>query len=278
MPRYTKALLAVLVLLFSIGSANAAEFVRGLVVDRTNNTLWIGLPAPVKAGSVFDISLLPGGKVIARAEVIKSTPDAPFVAEATFEMEDPTAAIPLGAFAEASSRAVTDNIELMGYTPIKTTTTEVNPLSLEAGAFMPTGDLADETTSLWPALEVKYRVAGEPGADLRICLGFTRGEGNFEVLGLPGRRVTRVTPLTVEGRLPLGGRDGGWYAKLAAGGYHIREDRTVGEIAEQTRTTKFGWGAGFGYESARGRSFQVSFRSVPSTDFEGWMFTVGTRF
>lgn len=273
----------VVVLLVSIACISmAGEPVRGLVVDRDGDILWLGLPAPAAKGAVFDVKLVPGGKVIARAEIIDSTPDAPYVARARFAMEDPTAYIPIGAFVEATPDVITDRGDLLyNFREVRAEPAEARRLSLHVGGFVPSDDaLEDETTSVWPAFELKYLIVRSERSEAAIGAGYYQGDGNFEVAGVGGRREVRVFPLTVEVKVRGAGSKckGGWFARVGAGAYYVNDKRRLGSLTNSDNSVEFGWQAGVGYESMSGRFAQVYFVDVADTDFRGAVLSLGSRF
>ncbi|HUV06060.1 MAG TPA: hypothetical protein VMX94_13305 [Armatimonadota bacterium] len=270
----------VMVVLVVCGCSMAGEPLRGLVVDRTDNILWLGLPGPVQAGAVFDVMLVPGDKVIARAEVIECTPDAPYVARARFAMEDPSAFIPVGAYVEAVSEVIADRDRPCGYKAVRVGPRKPNPLQLQAGLFFPTkGDLGDETSDTWPAFQLSYRVAASECSETSIGVGYLHGDGDFTIGGIAGRRDFRVFPVTLDVKT-RGARsaDKRWFVRVSLGAYLIDDERTLGGVTSSESDTAFGWQVGFGYESRSGRSAQIHYVDVSKTDFRGVVFTLGARF
>ena len=266
-----------MILLLVSGLSVADEPVRGLVVDRSDGILWLGLPGPVQAGAVFDVMLVPGDKVIARAEVIECTPDVPYVAKAKFAMEDPSAFIPVGAYVEAVSEAIADRDQPLGYKAIQFEPRKPNPLQFQAGLFFPSnGDLGDETSDAWPAFQLSYRVGASERCETGIGVGYYHGDGDFEIGGIAGERDFRVLPVTVD--VKIRGARKGWFLRLGAGAYMIDDERTFGGVTDSTSVTTFGWQAGFGHESKSGRLAQIHYVDVSKTDFRGVVFTLGARF
>ena len=267
----------VMVLLLASGCSMAEEPVRGLVVDRSDGILWLGLPGPVRAGAVFDVKLVPGDEVIARAEVIECTPDAPYVARAKFAMEDPSAFIPVGAYVEAVSEVIADRDQPPGYKAIQFHPKAPNPLQFQAGLFFPSnGDLGDETSDTWPAFQLSYRAAASDCSETSIGVGYFHGDGDFTIGGIAGKRDFRALPVTVD--MKIRGARKGWFVRLGVGAYLIDDERTLGGVTDSTSVTTFGWQAGFGYESKSGRLAQIHYVDVSKTDFRGVVFTLGARF
>ena len=269
-----------MILLLVSGISVADEPVRGLVVDRSDGILWLGLPGPVRAGAVFDVKLVPGDKVIARAEVIECTPDVPYVARARFAMEDPSAFIPIGAYVEAVSEVIADRDQPLGYEAIQFEPRKPNPLSFQAGLFFPSnGDLGDETSDVWPAFQLSYRAGASGCCETSIGVGYYHGDGDFEIGGIAGERDFRALPVTVDMKIRGARRaDRGCFLRLGVGAYLIHDERTFGGVTGSDSVTTFGWQAGFGYESKSGRSVQVYYTDVSKTDFKGVVFSLGARF
>ena len=271
-------LLAIIALL-PVGGLMADGPVRGLVVDRGEKILWLGLPAPVHKGAVFDVMLLPGSPVIARAEAIDCTPDAPYVARAKFVMEDPHAFIPIGAYIEAAENVPADRDQPGSYRSVTLGPEGINPLSFSLGLFFPSdSDIRDETASGWPAAKINYRISGGERSGFSVGLGYLHADGDFEVGSLSGSREFLVVPLTVDAKLQSQTKKSGWFARVGAGAYYVRDERRVGVVAEKTSVTTFGWQAGIGYESKGGGFFEVSYTDVAKTDFKGTVFSLGARF
>jgi len=255
----------------------AEEPLRGLVVDRGDDVLWLGFPSAAQKGMVFNVMLVSGGEAIARAEVTEATPDAPYVAKASFKMLDKKAFIPVGAYVEATKIPVADRDETPGYHGVALGPKGLNPLSFQVGAFFPTEDaLSDETDQAWPAVQLEYMICRK--SSISIGLGFYGRGGNFEVGGIAGERNIQVYPVTVNAKLKLSGEDrNGWFGKVGAGAFIVNDERTLGGITEKTNTTTIGWQAGIGYES-KGRSAQLSYVDGRQQDFKGISLTLGARF
>ncbi len=265
-----------------VWAGEVSQPVRGLVVDRSDGVLWLGLPAPAKRGAVFDVMLLPGDKVIARAEVVASTADPPYVAKARFVLEDPRAFIPVGAYVEATEEVIArDRDEIRGFREVRLEPRGVNPLSFNIGAFYPSdGDFRDETGDLWTAFELAYRLAESRNTMTSLSVGYYHREGEFMVGALDGRRDFRVLPVSIDfkvGPVRGHGRCGGYFL-VGVGAYDVRDDRTVGAVTESFSKTTFGWKAGLGYESKSGRFAQIKYVDVSESDFKGVVFSLGASF
>ena len=253
---------------------------RGLVVDRGDNALWLGFPAAAQKGMVFNVMLVPGSEVIARAEILEATPDAPYVAKASFTMLDKKAFIPIGAYVEATNVAVADRDKEPGYKAVTLGPKGPNPLSLQAGVFFPSNDqLKDETDRVWAAFHFDYRICRSEAAEMSIGAGYYGRHGTF-IEGInPGTRVIRVIPITIDAKLKSCEESGkGWFGKVGVGAYIVRDERTVGAVSESVRNTTIGWQAGIGYESGSGRSVQLGYVDARQRDFKGVTFTLGARF
>jgi len=258
--------------------ANDQPF-RGLVVDRTEKFLWLGLPTPAKKGAVFDIMLVPGSKVIARAVVSDCTVDSPYVARAKFVMEDPSAFIPVGAYAEASySEAIDDRDVSEGYESIRLGS-EKSPWSLKVGIFYPDDKaVRDETRALWPTVEVSYRLARRDECILEAGLGYYQGKGSLVSDDLETKRDIRVLPFTLNVRVKNGKDRDGSYARVGVGAYYVRDKVSAGGAEDKSSVVTFGWQAGLGYESRRGRSVELKYTDVSRTDFRGFVLSFGAKF
>lgn len=267
-------------LLSSAGVQAADELVRGLVVDRGDKSLWIGLPVPVQRGTVFNVYLVPGNEPIARATVTEITPDPPYVARASVKLLRSDAFIPVGAYVEVVGDVLPATDSPGGFRDVDFRPQTAGRLSLSASAFFPTGgDLEDETTGVWPSFHLAYRICEKQAADLQVGVGYFHGDGDFTEGLQAGTREFRVIPLTVEARIPMSAsRTGGWFSRIGVGAYYVRDQRTLGGIDSSENTVTFGWQAGFGYVSARGRSAEFYYTDVSETDFQGFAFSLGTRF
>lgn len=275
---YTAVLMAVV--MFVCLPAVADELVRGLVVDRSDDILWLGLPDHVKKGAVFDVTLIPGSNVIARAEIIECTPDSPFVAKAKFVMEDPAAIIPVGAYVEATSDVVAKPGDLLSYEWATTRTEDQDRLSIQTGVFFPSErSVRDEVQNVWPAVQVSYRLSSDKSSTVGISAGYYGGTGTFTEGLVEGNRKLQVIPVSLDTKLKMGEkRQSGWFAKLGAGAYWVKDNRTVGTVKEEMNAVAFGWQAGIGWESKNGRSAQVYYTDVSKSDFKGFVFAVGVKF
>ena len=274
-------LLASAILLLVSAPVRAEEPIRGLVVDCGDKVLWLGLPGPVEKGTVFDVRLLPGSKVIARAKVTNCTPDAPYVAKAKFKMLDASAFIPVGAYVETAAEDVADRDVSPGYEPVRLGPEGVNPLSFDAGVFFPADSrIGDETTDTWPAFQVNYRMGKSECCDTSIGIGYYHQDADFRIGSAAGERDFRVFPVTVDAKIrsSRSACKGGWFARLGVGAYLIDDERKVGSVTSTESVTTFGWQAGFGYESSSGRTAQIYYVDVSKTDFGGIVFSLGARF
>ena len=260
----------------------ADEPLRGLVVDRGDKVLWLGFPAAAQKGMVFNVSLLPGNNVIARAEVVEATPDAPYVAKASFTMLDKQAFIPIGAYVEASDVVVADRDKSPGYKAIFPAMKETNPLSLTAGVlFLSNKQLQNETDQVWPALQLDYRLSKSGPIEASLGVGFFERHGTFTVgTTTRGRHDLQVIPVTIDAKLRLSEQCGqsGWFGKAGAGAFIVRDKRVVGTTSKEANNTTIGWRAGIGYESAGGRSVELGYVDACQRDFKGTTFTLGARF
>lgn len=270
------------VCLWMVGLRSAAvgDPIRGLVVDRTNKFLWIGLPGEVKKGAVFDIMLVPNSKVIARAVVAECTQDSPYVAKARFVMEDQSAFIPVGAYAELRyDSEIGDRDIIGGYQDIRLGSSNT-PWNFEAGVFYPDErGLRKETSSLWPAFRLSYRLAEGKRSSAEIGLGYYHGEGSFGTEENEGSRRFRVMPLTLDLKVKKARVGcGGFYGRLGIGAYYIRDKISAGAEEEKSSVTTLGWQVGLGYESRKGRTVEVRYTDVSRSDFKGLSFILGARF
>ena len=267
-------------LTLSCAALRADELVRGIVVDRGDRTLWLGLPVAVEKGTVFNVYLVPGNEAIARATVTEITADPPYVAKASVKLLRSDAFIPVGAYVEVTGDAMPATDEPGGFKEAGMREKPSQQLSFRAGAFFPTGgNLDDETDEVWPSLQLSYRICEKKTAEVQVGIGYLQGNGDFTVGTETGTREMTVIPVTVDARIPMSGtRRGGWFARVGVGAYLIAEDRALGAATTSEDTVTFGWQAGFGYSSARGHSAEISFTDVSDTDFQGLVFSLGTRF
>lgn len=258
----------------------AEEPLRGLVVDRGDNVLWLGFPSAAQQGMVFNVMLLPGADVIARAEVVEATPDAPYVAKANFTMLDKKAFIPVGAYVEATKVAVPDRDKSPGYDAV-TFGPKKNPLSFQAGVFFPSSDkLQDETDQAWPTVQINYRLSRCEQTEVSLGVGFYRRHGTFTEGIETGKRDLQVIPVTIDAKLKFSEQcaSGGWYGKVGAGAFIVTDERTVGLVSEDVSSTTIGWQAAIGHESRSGRSVQLGYVDAGQRGFRGVTFTLGARF
>ena len=274
------ALFCIIAILISV-PLTAEEPLRGLVVDKGDNVLWLGFPSAAQKGMVFNVMLLPGADVIARAKVLEATPDAPYVAKAGFKMLDKKAFIPIGAYVETRHVAVADRDKAPGCEGINFRPKGPNPLSFQAGVFFPSDDQLDEKTDeAWPAFQLDYSLSRSEAGGISLGVGFYRRHGTF-VEGIDaGKRDLQVIPVTLD--LKFTSEDwckkGGWYGKVGAGAYIVRDHSTVGTVPEDNRTTTIGWQAAIGHESRSGRTVQLGYVDARQSDFKGITFTLGARF
>lgn len=284
----TVVIFCIVVVLCAVSAVMAEQCIRGLVVDTNRDVLWLGLPAPVRNGTVFDVMLLPTGNVIARAEVIECTGDAPYVARARFAMEDTSVTIPVGAYVECMVDSIGNSGESANKpkrTPSNTSNNGnngVNPLSLHIGSFFPfDNSIRGETSDIWPGAHVTYRIGRLEGCDTKLGVGYFRRTGHFVEAGDEGTRDFRAIPITLDAQMrspqaQLGA--GGWFGRLGVGAYVITDERSVGATTETTSTTALGLQLGFGYESANGRSVQLTYMGSSNTGFNGLSVCLGARF
>lgn len=280
--RLARGLLSVLAicLFLSTGVSASGELVRGLVVDRSDQELWLGLSSPVTKGTVFNVSLMPGGEIIARATSDDSTPDEPYVARARYRLLVPGAFVPIGAYVESTAVSLPDMDEPDGYRSVSTESESADRLSLRLGAFFPSdSQIRDETSGMWPTVQIGYRICDRKRLSAEIALSYFGNNGTFADGDTAGRRNLTAVPLTLDIRFPISRSDrSGWMARAGVGAYSIRDKRTVGDVSTARNVTTFGWQAGFGYVSSRGHSAELYYTDVSSTDFRGAVFSLGTRF
>ncbi len=262
------------------GMSMADELVRGLVVDNGSKAIWLGLPVPVEKGTVFNVYLTPGGEPLARVTVLEITPDPPFVAKASVKLLRKDAFIPVGAYVEVTGNAIPATDKPGGYDAVDLHDETARRLIFRAGVlFLTGGDVKDETSSTWPAVQITYPICSKPNHDLQIGLGYCGGRGSFSEGGLDGTRDIQVVPLTLDMRIPMSyTQTGNWFARAGIGAYLIRDRRTLGAASTSEDVVAFGWQAGFGYISARGKSAEIHYTDVSRTDFQGLVFSLGTRF
>jgi len=262
------------------GAFGADDLVRGLVVDRSDRTLWLGLPRPVQRGAVFNVFLMPGTEPLARATVEEITPDPPYVARASVRLLRSDAFIPVGAYVEVTGDTLPATDEPGGLKEVDFHEETARRLSFRAGAFFPTDDdLSDETTDVWPTFQVAYRTGRRQGTVLEIGLAYYKSDGTFTEGMDAGSRVFSVLPLTIDARIPMSRRgSGAWFTRAGVGAYYIRDRRTVGAVTTSESNLTFGWQIGFGYASRRGHSAEIYYTDVAKTDFQGVVFSLGARF
>jgi len=275
-----KFILAVL-LLASCAAADGP--VRGIVVDRSTDCLWLGLPGAVPPGTSFAVRLVPSDTAIAWARVTDCTPDSPFVAKARFKLVDPKGFIPIGAYVEeCPSDKVPELDKPGGYKNVGMEPSGVNPLTFTANAFFPTDNsLARDTEDIWPAFFLGYRLSSSDKVTTTIEVGFTHQKGSFTVMGVPESRDFRVFPVTFGAKIwtqPRAMCRGGWFAKLGAGAYAIRDKLTVSGASTTDNFVTFGWLAGLGYESGGGSLAQIYYTDTSRSGFRGIVAGVGARF
>ena len=256
------------------------EPICGLVVDRSDEALWLGLPAAVEQGTVFDVSLIPGGRIIAQARVEECTPDSPYVAKAEFKMLDASAFVPIGAYVETVSEVVSERDAPDGYRAGKSESGQPNPFDFQAGIFFPTASgLKDETDWGWPFFQVGYRLSDSPRGDVNLGLGYYHQDGSFTIGSDEGSRDFRVLPLTLDVKVRSSESPGrSWFWRVGIGAYMVDDERTFGGVTDSDSVTTFGWQGGIGYESRSGRFAQLCYVDVSKSDFKGLTFSLGARF
>lgn len=262
------------------GISSADDLVRGLVVDNGDKTIWLGLPAPVEKGTVFNVYLVPGGEPLARATVLEITPDAPFVARASVKLLRKDAFIPVGAYVEVTGDALPTTDEPGGFDAVDFHDETARRLTLRAGVLFPTdGDLKDETANVWPMIQLSYQICRSQKMDTQVGLAYCGDSGSFSDGILDGTRKFHVVPLTFDIRMRMSGsRTGGWFTRAGIGAYFIRDRRTFGAVTTSEDKVTFGWQAGVGHVSTRGQSVEVYYTDVSGTDLQGVVFSLGTRF
>lgn len=274
------ALFLVLAVLLSMPLA-AQEPLRGLVVDRGSDALWLGFPSAAQKGMVFNVMLVPGSEVIARAKILEATPDAPYVAKASFTMLDKKAFIPIGAYVEATNVAVADRDKEPGYKAVTLGPKGPNPLSLQAGVFFPSSDeLSEETDQAWPALQLNYRLCKSESTEVSLGVAHYRKRGTFPFGMVTGLRNLQVIPVTIDVKFRMSeDAKKGWYGKVGAGAFIANDRRAIPAVSDETvHSTTIGWQAALGYENKRGRSAQLGYIDARHRDFKGVTFTLGARF
>lgn len=255
--------------------------VRGIVVDRSENILWLGLPVQVKKGTVFNIMVMPNSKVIAKAIVTECTPDEPYVAKAKFVFEEKGAFITVGAYAEAvSDAAVNDRDKIDGYQEVELGPKGVNPLSFSIGVFYPLeSSLRSETVSLWPAVQIGYQLSKQGNTALGLSIGYFHGDGSFTVNEVEGRRDFRLVPLILDVKFSESAQFKGTpYFKSGIGAFYVKDERSTGSTEDNLDVVTFGWRLGLGYQSKKGRHVELTYTDATRSDFKGLTFNLGARF
>ncbi len=273
---------ATLLLFQTLNAQEADKPIRALVVDRSNNFLWLGLPAPVKKGTVFNIMLMPDDKVIARAIVVECTPDEPYVAKAKFVLEDANAFIPVGAYAEASSDTfINDRDEIPGYKDVKLSAKHAKRINFSVGVFYPLEkSLRKESQNILPIFQLSHGLCKTKTGDLSLVLGYCHGDGDFSADELGGSRDFRVASLTFDAKFSESSKlkKAGFYWLLGAGAFWIQDEQTVGTAENELNVITFGWRSGIGYQSRSGRLAQLMYTDTARSDFKGLVFSLGARF
>lgn len=281
--RRAVTLLALVLIAFLItsNSSRAAELVRGLVVDRSDeNTIWLGLPVPAHKGDVFEVRIMPEGGVVAQAEVVEATIDAPYIAKARFKLLDKTAFVAVGSYVQQIDHPIPDTDTGSRYQSVSLGPKGKNPLSFEAGIlYITDSQLRRETRSVWPAFQLSYRICSSKKMDTDIAVGYYHRTGNFTENGLSGSRDFRVVPVTIDWKMWMSRSAGyGSFFDAGVGAYFINDKRAVGSVPDNSKVGTLGWQAGFGYESKRGQSARLYYTSASRRSFRGLGFVLGSRF
>ncbi|MDH7480965.1 MAG: hypothetical protein QHH26_03180 [Armatimonadota bacterium] len=257
------------------------KLVRGIVVDRSEKLLWLGLPEPVKKGTVFNIMVMPNSKVIAKAIVTECTPDEPYVAKAKFVLEEKGAFVSVGAYAEAvSDAAVKDRDKIDGYQEVELGPKGINPLSFSIGVFYPLeSSLRRETATLWPAVQIGYQLCKKENTALSLSIGYFHGDGSFTLDEVEGSRDFRLVPLILDVKFSEASQlRGAPYFKAGIGAFYVKDERSIGGAEDKLNVVTLGWRLGLGYQSKKGRHVELTYTDAARSDFKGLTFKLGARF
>ena len=251
----------------------------GMVVGRTGSVLHIGVPQPVREGTIFEVKLFEGEPPIAEARVISCTRERPFMALAKVIWGDTLVSVPTGVHAYADVDSV-EGVDALQLVILQSDDPDRNRFSIQAGAFYPVdAAVRDATSDYWLSYRLSYTFIRAGRFETVLSGEYSKASGQAIVDGYSLDRTIEVIPLTVMGRMkPVTIGKAHLFVGVALGMYNILTSDSAGIGDIKTNTQEFGQELSMGMESSHGWVVELRYRNIQNSDLNGYLFTVGSRF
>ena len=262
-----------------VSAGTQGDRMIGMVVGRTGSVLHIGIPQPVKEGTIFQVKPFDGEPPIAEAKVISCTQERPFMALAKVIRGDTIMSVPTGvhAYADVGSVSGPDAPQPMVK---QSDEADTERFSLEAGAFYPSeSSVRQATTNYWPSYRVTYSLLKNNRFETLLTGEYSKADGDAVVDSVMVDRTTEIIPVTVMGRLkPMHWGDAHLFFGGGVGIYSIRTSDNNGTGTIKSSRQEVGQELSVGVQSSHGWLVELRYRNIENTDLKGYLMTIGSRF
>jgi hypothetical protein len=251
----------------------------GMVVGRTGSVLHIGVPQPVREGTIFEVKPFEGEPPIAEARVISCTQERPFMALAKVIRGDTLMSVPTGVHAYADVDSV-EGPDAPQPVVTRADDPDRNRFSIQAGAFYPVDESVREATAdYWQSYRLCYTFIRAGRFETVLSGEYSKASGQAIVDGFSLGRTTEVIPVTVTGRLkPVSMGRCHLFMGVGFGMYNILTSDSAGIGTIKTNSREFGQELSTGVESSHGWVVELRYRNIQNSDLNGYLFTIGSRF
>ncbi len=262
-----------------VSAGTQGDRMIGMVVGRTGSVLHIGIPQPVREGTIFQVKPFDGEPPIAEAKVISCTQERPFMALAKVIRGDTIMSVPTGvhAYADVGSVERQDAPQ-----PLMREERDMdrNRFSLEAGAFYPSeASVRESTTDYWPSYRLTYTLLKNNRFETLLAGEYSKAAGEALVDSISVDRTTEIIPLTVMGRLkPVHSGKTDFFLGGGLGIYSIRTTDNNGTGNIRSSRQEIGQELSVGLQSSHGWLVELRYRNIQNTDLKGYLMTIGSRF
>lgn len=252
----------------------------GMVVGRTGSVLHIGVPQPVREGTIFEVKPFESEPPIAEARVVSCTQERPFMVLAKVISGDAIMSVPTGVRAYAD----VDSIQASEAAPQPVVIKQENPdrarFALEAGAFYPQEEsVRNSTADYWQSYRLTYAFLKMGQIDTLLCAEYSKASGTGVVDGSMMGQTTEIIPVTAMARIkPVRMGNAHLFFGGGIGIYNIRTTDTDGIDNMTHNQREFGQELCTGLESTHGWVVELRYRNIQNTDLKGYLFTIGSRF
>lgn len=252
----------------------------GMVVGRTGSVLHIGVPQPVREGTIFEVKPFESEPPIAEARVLSCTQERPFMALAKVVRGDSIMSVPTGVRAYADIGAIEGTEAPLPQPIMHTDSPDRDRFSLQAGAFYPSSAVIQSMTSdYWQSYRFAFSFIRMGRFETLLSAEYSKGSGTAFAEGGPVNHSMEIMPITVMERFrPFRLGNAHLFFGAGAGIYNIRTKDTFGADTLTSNQQEFGHEFAVGMESKHGWVIEARYRDIQNTDLKGYLVTIGSRF